>query len=162
MNRLAVPPPLQNLTPTSICILSTSSWTGNRVTCRDWFQLTLKEGLTVFRDQEFSGDMGSNAVKRIEDVISLRARQFAEDAGPMSHPIRPDSYISMDNFYTSTVYSKGAEIIRMYNTLLGEEGFRKGMDLYFERHDGTGVTCDDFRAAMADANGVDLDQFGLW
>jgi len=138
------------------------NWTGNRVTCRDWFQLTLKEGLTVFRDQEFSGDMGSNAVKRIEDVISLRARQFAEDAGPMSHPIRPDSYISMDNFYTSTVYSKGAEIIRMYNTLLGEEGFRKGMDLYFERHDGTGVTCDDFRAAMADANGVDLDQFGLW
>ncbi len=106
--------------------------------------------------------MGSNAVKRIEDVQSLRARQFAEDAGPMSHPIRPDSYISMDNFYTATVYSKGAEIIRMYNTILTEEGFRKGMDLYFERHDGTGVTCDDFRAAMADANGVDLDQFGLW
>jgi len=138
------------------------NWTGNRVTCRDWFQLTLKEGLTVFRDQEFSGDMGSNAVKRIEDVQSLRARQFAEDAGPMSHSIRPDSYISMDNFYTATVYSKGAEIIRMYNTLLSAEGFRKGMDLYFERHDGTGVTCDDFRAAMADANDVDLDQFGLW
>jgi aminopeptidase N len=138
------------------------NWTGNRVTCRDWFQLTLKEGLTVFRDQEFSGDMGSNAVKRIEDVQSLRARQFAEDAGPMSHPIRPESYISMDNFYTATVYSKGAEIIRMYNTLLTEEGFRKGMDLYFERHDGQGVTCDDFRAAMADANDVDLDQFGLW
>jgi len=138
------------------------NWTGNRVTCRDWFQLTLKEGLTVFRDQEFSGDMGSNAVKRIEDVASLRARQFAEDAGPMSHPIRPESYISMDNFYTATVYSKGAEIIRMYNTLLSESGFRKGMDLYFERHDGTGVTCDDFRSAMADANGVDLDQFGLW
>jgi aminopeptidase N len=138
------------------------NWTGNRVTCRDWFQLTLKEGLTVFRDQEFSGDMGSKAVKRIEDVQALRARQFAEDAGPMSHPIRPESYISMDNFYTATVYSKGAEVIRMYNTLLTEEGFRKGMDLYFERHDGTGVTCDDFRAAMADANGVDLDQFGLW
>lgn len=138
------------------------NWTGNRVTCRDWFQLTLKEGLTVFRDQEFSGDLGSNAVKRIEDVSSLRARQFAEDAGPMSHPIRPESYISMDNFYTATVYSKGAEIIRMYNTLLTEAGFRKGMDLYFERHDGTGVTCDDFRAAMADANDVDLDQFGLW
>lgn len=138
------------------------NWTGNRVTCRDWFQLTLKEGLTVFRDQEFSGDMGSNAVKRIEDVAGLRGRQFAEDAGPMSHPIRPESYISMDNFYTATVYSKGAEIIRMYNTILTEEGFRKGMDLYFERHDGTGATCDDFRAAMADANGVDLDQFGLW
>lgn len=138
------------------------NWTGNRVTCRDWFQLTLKEGLTVFRDQEFSGDMGSKAVKRIEDVQALRARQFAEDAGPMSHPIRPESYISMDNFYTATVYSKGAEVIRMYNTLLTEEGFRKGMDLYFERHDGTGVTCDDFRAAMADANGVNLDQFGLW
>jgi len=138
------------------------NWTGNRVTCRDWFQLTLKEGLTVFRDQEFSGDMGSNAVKRIEDVCSLRARQFAEDAGPMSHPIRPDSYISMDNFYTMTVYNKGAEIIRMYNTILSEEGFRKGMDLYFKRHDGSAVTCEDFRAAMADANEVDLEQFGLW
>jgi len=138
------------------------NWTGNRVTCRDWFQLTLKEGLTVFRDQEFSGDMGSNAVNRIEGVASLRARQFAEDQGPMSHPIRPESYISMDNFYTATVYSKGAEIIRMYNTILTEKGFRKGMDLYFQRHDGTGVTCDDFRAAMADANDVDLEQFGLW
>mmetsp|Transcript_18258 Transcript_18258/g.26769 ORF Transcript_18258/g.26769 Transcript_18258/m.26769 type:complete len:1003 (-) Transcript_18258:132-3140(-) len=138
------------------------NWTGNRVTCRDWFQLTLKEGLTVFRDQEFSGDMGSNAVKRIEDVRGLRGRQFNEDAGPMSHPIRPDSYINMDNFYTATVYSKGAEVIRMYNTLLTPAGFRKGMDLYFERHDGSGVTCDDFRSAMADANGVDLDQFGLW
>jgi len=138
------------------------NWTGNRVTCRDWFQLTLKEGLTVFRDQEFSGDMGSNAVKRIEDVKMLRGRQFAEDAGPMSHPVRPESYISMDNFYTATVYSKGAEVVRMYNTLLGEKGFRRGMDLYFKRHDGTGVTCDDFRAAMADANDVNLDQFGLW
>jgi aminopeptidase N len=138
------------------------NWTGNRVTCRDWFQLTLKEGLTVFRDQEFSGDMGSNAVKRIEDVRGLRGRQFNEDSGPMAHPIRPESYISMDNFYTATVYSKGAEIIRMYNTLLSTQGFRKGMDLYFERHDGSAVTCDDFLAAMADANKVDLSQFSLW
>jgi aminopeptidase N len=133
-----------------------------RVTCRDWFQLTLKEGLTVFRDQEFSGDMNSRAVKRIEDVRVLRARQFNEDAGPMSHPIRPESYISMDNFYTATVYNKGAEIIRMYQTLLTKEGFRKGMDLYFQRHDGSAVTCDDFLAAMADANKVDLSQFALW
>jgi len=138
------------------------NWTGNRVTCRDWFQLTLKEGLTVFRDQEFSGDMNSKAVNRIENVQALRARQFAEDAGPMSHPIRPESYISMDNFYTSTVYNKGAEIIRMYQTVLGKDGFRKGMDLYFERHDGSAVTCDDFLAAMADANSVDLSQFSLW
>merc|ERR1719215_1020887 len=138
------------------------NWTGNRVTCRDWFQLTLKEGLTVFRDQEFSGDMNSNAVKRIEDVKGLRGGQFNEDAGPMSHPIRPESYISMDNFYTATVYSEGAEVIRMYQTLLTPEGFRKGMDLYFERHDGSAVTCDDFRAAMADANDVDLDQFARW
>jgi aminopeptidase N len=138
------------------------NWTGNRVTCRDWFQLTLKEGLTVYRDQEFSGDMNSKAVNRIENVQALRARQFAEDAGPMSHPIRPESYISMDNFYTSTVYNKGAEIIRMYETLLGKDGFRKGMDLYFERHDGSAVTCDDFLAAMADANSVDLSQFSLW
>ena len=125
--------------------------TGNRVTCRDWFQLTLKEGLTVYRDQEFSGDMNSKAVNRIENVQALRARQFAEDAGPMSHPIRPESYISMDNFYTSTVYNKGAEIIRMYETLLGKDGFRKGMDLYFERHDGSAVTCDDFLAAIRPA-----------
>jgi aminopeptidase N len=139
------------------------NWTGNRVTCRDWFQLTLKEGLTVYRDQEFSADMmNSHAVKRIEDVNSLKARQFAEDAGPMSHPIRPESYISMDNFYTSTVYSKGAEVIRMYRTLLGKDGFRKGMDLYFQRHDGSAVTCDDFLSAMADANSVDLSQFKLW
>ena len=138
------------------------NWTGNRVTCRDWFQLTLKEGLTVFRDQEFSGDMNSKAVKRIESVVSLRAAQFAQDAGPMSHPIRPDSYISMDNFYTATVYNKGAEIIRMYHTLLGKDGFRKGMDLYFERHDGSAVTCDDFLAAMSDANGKDLSQFSRW
>lgn len=124
--------------------------------------MTLKEGLTVFRDQEFSGDMGSKAVKRIEDVRSLRARQFNEDAGPMSHPIRPESYISMDNFYTGTVYIKGAEIIRMYQTILSKEGFRRGMDLYFQRHDGSAVTCDDFLSAMADANGVDLSQFARW
>jgi aminopeptidase N len=128
----------------------------------DWFQLTLKEGLTVFRDQEFSADMGSPAVKRVEDVRALRARQFSEDAGPMAHPIRPESYISMDNFYTGTVYIKGAEIIRMYQTIVSREGFRKGMDLYFERHDGTAVTCDDFLAAMADANQVDLSQFARW
>lgn len=128
----------------------------------DWFQLTLKEGLTVFRDQEFSADMGSKAVKRVEDVRALRARQFTEDSGPMSHPIRPESYISMDNFYTGTVYIKGAEIIRMFQTILTEAGFRKGLDLYFERHDGSAVTCDDFLAAMADANDVDLSQFSRW
>ncbi len=138
------------------------NWTGNRVTCRDWFQLTLKEGLTVLRDQQFTADMTSHLVKRIDDVRSLRLAQFVEDAGPMSHPIRPDSYISMDNFYTATVYNKGAEIIRMYHTMLGADGFRKGMDLYFERHDGQAVTCDDFRAAMADANNVNLDQFSRW
>jgi aminopeptidase N len=138
------------------------NWTGNRVTCRDWFQLTLKEGLTVFRDQQFSADMGSAAVKRIEDVQGLRAVQFREDSGPMAHPIRPESYIAMDNFYTSTVYSKGAEIIRMMHTLVGVKGFRKGMDLYFERHDGQAVSCDDFRAAMADANQIDLAQFENW
>ena len=138
------------------------NWTGNRVTCRDWFQLTLKEGLTVFRDQEFSGDMNSKAVKRIEDVRLLRARQFSEDAGPMAHPIRPESYVAMDNFYTATVYEKGAEIIRMYQTILSVEGFNKGMKLYFERHDGQAVTCDDFLSAMADANNVDLSQFALW
>jgi len=138
------------------------NWTGNRVTCRDWFQLTLKEGLTVFRDEEFSADMQSRAVKRIQDVRDLRARQFPEDAGPMSHPIRPDHYMEINNFYTATVYQKGAAVIRMYHTLLGEEGFQKGMRLYFRRHDGEAVTCDDFRAAMADANGADLDQFGRW
>jgi len=138
------------------------NWTGNRVTCRDWFQLTLKEGLTVFRDEQFSADMTSAPVKRIEDVKVLRTRQFAEDAGPMAHPIRPESYIEMSNFYTVTVYNKGSEVIRMYHTLLGAAGFRKGMDLYFQRHDGQAVTCDDFRAAMADANGVDLTQFERW
>ncbi len=138
------------------------NWTGNRVTCQDWFQLTLKEGLTVFRDQEFSSDMQSRAVKRIRDVRDLRNRQFPEDAGPMSHPIRPDKYIEINNFYTMTVYQKGATIIRMYHTLLGEAGFQKGMKLYFERHDGQAVSCDDFLAAMADANGVNLEQFGRW
>ncbi len=138
------------------------NWTGNRVTCRDWFQLTLKEGLTVFRDQQFSADMGSHAVKRIDDVKILRAVQFAEDAGPMKHPIRPESYISMDNFYTPTVYNKGAEVIRMLDTLLGAEGFRRGTDLYFERHDGQAVTCDDFVAALADANEEDLESFERW
>jgi len=138
------------------------NWTGNRVTCRDWFQLTLKEGLTVFRDQEFSAEMTSAPVKRIADVKLLRTSQFAEDDGPMAHAVRPDSYISMENFYTVTVYNKGAEVVRMYQTLLGREGFRRGMDLYFERHDGGAVTCEDFRAAMADANGVDLELFGRW
>jgi len=138
------------------------NWTGNRVTCRDWFQLSLKEGLTVFRDQQFSADMTSRAVKRISDVRVLRTHQFAEDAGPMAHPVRPESYIEMNNFYTVTVYNKGAEVVRMMHTLLGAEGFRRGMDLYFERHDGQAVTCDDFRAALADANGVDLEQFERW
>eukprot|EP00922_Rhytidocystis_sp_ex-Travisia-forbesii_P000559 GHVS01000816.1.p1 GENE.GHVS01000816.1~~GHVS01000816.1.p1 ORF type:complete len:963 (+),score=127.47 GHVS01000816.1:184-3072(+) len=138
------------------------NWTGNRVTCRDWFQLTLKEGLTVFRDQQFTRNVASKSVKRIEDVIFLKTRQFAEDGGPMSHPIRPESYIAMDNFYTGTVYDKGAEVIRMYHTLLGEGGFRKGMDLYFKRHDGQAVTCDEFRAAMSDANDFDMTQFENW
>ena len=142
------------------------NWTGNRVTCRDWFQLSLKEGLTVFRDQEFSGDMigtdSGRAVKRIEDVRLLRQAQFPEDAGPMAHPVRPDSYVEINNFYTVTVYEKGSEVVRMYQTLLGREGFRKGMDLYFSRHDGQAVTCDDFRAAMADANDRDLNQFERW
>jgi len=138
------------------------NWTGNRVTCRDWFQLSLKEGLTVFRDQEFSADMGSAAVKRISDVRMLRAMQFAEDGGPMAHPVRPESYVEINNFYTVTVYEKGAEVVRMYQTLLGRDGFRKGMDLYFERHDGQAVTTDDFRAAMADANNVNLEQFSRW
>lgn len=138
------------------------NWTGNRVTCRDWFQLSLKEGLTVFRDQQFSADHGSAAVKRIDDVRMLRAHQFPEDAGPLAHPVRPDSYIEINNFYTATVYEKGAEVIRMMHSLLGADGFRKGMDLYFARHDGQAVTCDDFVAAMEDATGVDLSQFRLW
>ena len=138
------------------------NWTGNRVTCRDWFQLTLKEGLTVFRDESFTADMTSAPVKRIKDVNTLRLAQFEEDRGPMAHPIRPESYIEMNNFYTVSVYNKGAEVIRMFQTLLSKAGFRKGMDLYFKRHDGQAVTCDDFRAAMADANDVDLDQFERW
>ena len=138
------------------------NWTGNRVTCRDWFQLSLKEGLTVFRDQEFSADMNSRAVKRIEDVRLLRAHQFPEDAGPMAHPIRPDEYVEINNFYTVTVYEKGAEVIRMLHTLLGAADYRKGIDLYFERHDGCAVTCDDFVQAMQDASGQDLTQFRRW
>lgn len=138
------------------------NWTGNRVTCRDWFQLSLKEGLTVFRDQEFTADLHSRPVKRIEDVRMLRSNQFAEDASPMAHPIRPASYMEINNFYTLTVYEKGAEVVRLYQTLLGREGFREGMDLYFERHDGEAVTTEDFLAAMADANKVDLSQLQHW
>jgi len=138
------------------------NWTGNRVTCRDWFQLTLKEGLTVFRDEEFSADMQSRAVKRIQVIRDLRVRQFPEDDGPMIHPIRPDHYVEINNFYTATVYQKGAAIIRMYHTLLGESGFQKGMKLYFERHDGQAVSCDDFLAAMEDANDINLEHFSRW
>jgi aminopeptidase N len=138
------------------------NWTGNRVTCRDWFQLSLKEGLTVFRDQEFSADMGSRAVKRISDVRLLRNGQFPEDAGPMAHPVRPESYVEINNFYTATVYNKGAEVIRMVQTLLGVDGFRRGLRLYLERHDGQAATTDDFLAALADANAADLGQFRRW
>ncbi|TLN02465.1 aminopeptidase N [bacterium] len=138
------------------------NWTGNRVTCRDWFQLSLKEGLTIFRDQEFSADMESRGVKRISDVRLLRTHQFAEDGGPMAHPVRPDSYMEINNFYTMTVYHKGAEVIRMLHTLLGAETFRKGMDLYFQRHDGQAVTVEDFVRAMEDVSGNDLKQFRLW
>ena len=149
------------------------NWTGNRVTCRDWFQLSLKEGLTVFRDQEFSADMAAGdaegaasaaarATKRIEDVRVLRQMQFAEDAGPMAHPVRPESYVEINNFYTMTVYEKGSEVVRMYQTLFGRDGFRRGMDLYFQRFDGQAVTCDDFRHALADANQRDLAQFERW
>jgi aminopeptidase N len=138
------------------------NWTGNRVTCRDWFQLSLKEGLTVFRDQQFSADTYSPAVQRIQDVNLLRTHQFAEDGGPMAHPVRPEQYIEINNFYTMTVYNKGAEVIRMLHTLLGAEGFRRGMDLYFERHDGQAVTVEDFVAALADANGRDLADFMPW
>lgn len=138
------------------------NWTGNRVTCRDWFQLSLKEGLTVFRDQEFSSDLRSRAIQRISDVIQLKTRQFSEDSGPMAHPVRPDSYIAMDNFYTSTVYEKGAEVIRMIHSILGEHGFQRGIKLYFERHDGDAVTIDDFVASMADANDRSFESFMLW
>jgi aminopeptidase N len=138
------------------------NWSGNRITCRDWFQISLKEGFTVFRDQSFSADMGSAAVKRIEDVRMLRAAQFPEDAGPLAHPVRPDSYIEIANFYTATVYHKGAELIRMLHTMLGATRFRAGADLYFERHDGEAVTCEDFVRAMEDASGEDLSHFRLW
>lgn len=138
------------------------NWTGDRVTCRDWFQLSLKEGLTVYRDQEFSMDQGSAAVKRIADVRMLRATQFREDAGPLAHPVQPDRYQAVDNFYTATVYNKGAEVIRMMATIIGRAAFRRGMDLYFARHDNQAVTIDDFVAAMADASGVDLARFKLW
>lgn len=138
------------------------NWSGNRVTCRDWFQLSLKEGFTVFRDQEFTADMTSRGVKRIQDVNQLRTYQFREDAGPMAHPVRPDSYVEINNFYTSTVYNKGAEVVRMLHTLLGAEGFRYGTDLYFQRHDGQAVTTEDFVCALEDANGVQLQQFRYW
>jgi len=138
------------------------NWTGNRVTCRDWFQLSLKEGLTVFRDQEYGADTYSRPVQRIQEVRALRAAQFPEDAGPMAHPVRPQSYMEIGNFYTVTVYEKGAEVVRMIHTLLGAQGFRKGMDLYFQRHDGQAVTCDEFAQAMQDAGGVDLTQFRRW
>ncbi len=138
------------------------NWTGNRVTCRDWFQLSLKEGLTVFRDQEFSADMNSRSVQRIDDVRVLKNFQFKEDGGPMAHSVRPDSYQEINNFYTTTVYNKGAEVVRMMHTLLGPQLFRLGMDLYFARHDGKAVTCDDFATAMSDASGIDLDQFKNW
>ena len=138
------------------------NWSGNRVTCRDWFQLSLKEGFTVFRDQSFSADIGSAAVKRIDDVRLLRAVQFPEDSGPLAHPVRPDSYLEIANFYTATIYNKGAEVIRMMRTILGAEAFRTGSDLYFARHDGEAATCDDFVRAMQDASGVDLTRFKIW
>ncbi|MBO9580884.1 MAG: aminopeptidase N [Sphingobium sp.] len=138
------------------------NWSGDRVTCRDWFQLSLKEGFTVYRDQSFSADMGSAPVKRIEDVKMLRAAQFQEDAGPLAHPVRPESYMEISNFYTATVYNKGAELIRMMALLLGPERFRKGTDLYFDRHDGQAVTCEDFVKAMEDGGEIDLTQFRLW
>jgi aminopeptidase N len=138
------------------------NWSGNRVTCRDWFQLSLKEGFTVFRDAEFSADMHSRAVKRIEDVSFLRSIQFAEDASPLAHPVRPNSYIEISNFYTTTIYEKGAEVVGMYRTLLGEEKFRRGTDLYFDRHDGQAATTDDFMLAMSEAGNIDLAQFERW
>ncbi len=138
------------------------NWTGDRITCRDWFQLSLKEGLTVFRDQNFSADQRSRAVKRIDDVKALRARQFQEDAGPLAHPVQPQSYIAIDNFYTATVYEKGSEVIGMLKTLVGEEGYRKATDLYFERHDGEAATVEDWVKCFEDSNGRDLKQFRLW
>ncbi len=138
------------------------NWTGNRITCRDWFQLSLKEGLTVFRDQEFSADQRSRAVKRIADVRSLRSRQFAEDGGPLAHSVRPESYREINNFYTATIYEKGAEIIRMYRTLVGADAFDRGMALYFERFDGTAATVEDFLGCFAESSGRDLTQFFRW
>jgi aminopeptidase N len=138
------------------------NWSGNRVTCRDWFQLCLKEGFTVFRDQEFSADIGSRGLKRVQDVIALRAHQFSEDSGPLAHPVRPESFVTIDNFYTSTVYEKGGELIRMQQQLLGWETFRKGCDLYFERFDGQAVTMEDFISCMSEVSGKDLSQFSLW
>ena len=138
------------------------NWSGNRVTCRDWFQLSLKEGFTVFRDQNFSADMGSHAVKRIEDVRILRAAQFQEDSGPLAHPVRPESYMEISNFYTATIYNKGAELIRMMALMLGPERFRAGTDLYFDRHDGQAATCEDFVRAMEEGGGIDLGQFRRW
>ena len=138
------------------------NWTGNRITCRDWFQLCLKEGLTVFRDQQFSGDMRSHAVKRIEDVVTLRARQFREDAGPLAHPVRPDSYVEINNFYTATVYEKGAEVIGMLKRLVGDEGYAQALDLYFDRHDGEAATIEDWLKVFEDATGRDLTQFARW
>ena len=138
------------------------NWSGNRVTCRDWFQLSLKEGFTVFRDQSFMADQGSAAVKRIEDVRALRAGQFPEDAGPLAHPIRPESYMEIGNFYTATVYSKGAEVIRMMHTMLGAERFRRGTNLYFARHDGQAATCEDFVSAIEEGGDIDLTAFRRW
>jgi aminopeptidase N len=138
------------------------NWTGNRITCRDWFQLCLKEGLTVFRDQEFRADQNSRPVERIRNVRGLRAMQFVEDAGPLAHPVRPNVYREINNFYTATVYEKGAEVVRMIQTLLGVQNFRKGMDLYFERHDGEAATVEQFVQCFEDASGVDLWQLMLW
>ncbi|HRN83156.1 DUF3458 domain-containing protein, partial [Nitrosomonas europaea] len=138
------------------------NWSGNRVTCRDWFQLSLKEGLTVYRDSEFSADMNSHAVKRIEDVSLIRGVQFVEDAGPMAHPVRPDSYMEISNFYTVTIYEKGAEVVRMLANILGPEQYRQATDLYFSRFDGQAVTCDDFVQCMEEVSGRDLCQFRLW
>ena len=138
------------------------NWTGNRITCRDWFQLCLKEGLTVFRDQQFSADMRSAGVKRIEDVLRLRAQQFAEDAGPLAHPVRPEEYVEINNFYTATVYEKGAELVGMLRRLVGPETYARALDLYFERHDGQAVTIEDWLAVFEDASGRDLTQFLRW
>src|SRR5207344_2328910 len=138
------------------------NWTGNRVTCRDWFQLSLKEGLTVFREQQYAGDRYSPGVERIQTVRNLRSSQFPEDAGPMAHPVRPQSYQQISNFYTSTVYQKGAEVVRMMHTLVGAQTFRKGIDLYFQQHDGQAVTTEALVQAMELASGLDLRQFRLW